>query len=456
MNWPRRVLNTAYISALAYVNRRIPFWPIERVERLQRRRLRSIAQHAYETVPFYHQAMDDRGLNPRDFQSAADLAKLPLIDDVTLRKHTDQFISTRYPKHSQWVIHTSGAHSHTRKAIYWDYASVLRILAYAERSRAVLNNLGGKGWGQRQLFIMPHMATVMDLRAFWDAQTLIPTGLVERHFYSPGPYLSFEEAVEQLNTIRPHIVFSFASYADVLFRYLAEHQPTVALPRVWVYGADMLSPGGQELMEEMFGCIVYSTYQAAETGRLGFQCERRQGFHLNIDLCAVRLVDEDGRTVKPGESGEVVTSNLQNRAMVLLNYRLGDCGVLASEPCSCGRSLPVLESLQGRISEIIYLTDGRRMRRTRLEYSFKDELAYALQARVVQSAPGEICWQIVPLPSADSEDIRRALLDKARTVLGADMQVTVEFLEDIPRAPGGKFLRIVSHRKGAEGAETKT
>jgi phenylacetate-CoA ligase len=444
MNWFKRALNTGYIGALAYVNRRIPFWPLARIERLQRRRLRSTVQHAYDTVPFYRQAMDDRGLSPRDFQNVADLTKLPLIDDIALRKDTEQFISERYPEHSRQVIHTSGAHSSTRKAIHWDNASILRKMAHTERDRAVLCKLLGKGWGQRQLFMIPDVAPSADLRASWDRQTLTPAALAHRHTYSPDPLLSFEEAVERLNSIRPDVVFSFGSYADVFFRYLAEHQPSVALPRVWMYGADMLSPTGKELMEGVFGCIVYTTYQAAETGRLGFQCELRRGFHLNIDLCAIRLIDEDGRTVEPGETGEVVISNLHNRAMVLLNYRLGDWGVMASKPCSCGRSLPVLERLEGRISEVIHLTRGRRMRRTRLEYVFKDELASALQARIVQSAPGEICWQIVPASSADPEDMRRALLNKARAALGADMQVTIEFVSDIPRTPGGKFLRIVS------------
>jgi len=46
----------------------------------------------------------------------------------------------------------------------------------------------------------------------------------------------------------------------------------------------MLSETGRKLIEKNFGCIVYATYQTVETGKIGFQCERREGFHLNIDL----------------------------------------------------------------------------------------------------------------------------------------------------------------------------
>jgi phenylacetate-CoA ligase len=85
-----------------------------------------------------------------------------------------------------------------------------------------------------------------------------------------------------------------------------------------------------------------------EAGTIGFQCERREGFHLNVDLCAVRIVDAEGRTVPPGTSGDIVISSLDNRATVLLNYRIGDRGTLSPQPCPCGRSLPLLASLEGR------------------------------------------------------------------------------------------------------------
>ena len=46
------------------------------------------------------------------------------------------------------------------------------------------------------------------------------------------------------------------------------------------------------------GCAVYAVYGAMEAGTIGFQCERRDGFHLNSDLCAVRIADADGNPVK--------------------------------------------------------------------------------------------------------------------------------------------------------------
>lgn len=74
MNWFKRALNTGYVGARAYVERRILFWPLERIERLQQYRSRSIMRPAYETVPYYHDFMKQLGLLLKDFRTVADLS----------------------------------------------------------------------------------------------------------------------------------------------------------------------------------------------------------------------------------------------------------------------------------------------------------------------------------------------------------------------------------------------
>ena len=153
--WPRRLVNTGYLAALASVERRVPYWPSDRIERLQRRRLRSIVRHAYETVPFYRRVMDERGLRPGDFETVADLAELPPLDDVMVRTAPAQFASMRYDDRSRRAFYSSGSLSHVRRQVYWDNASVLRKLARAERDRVVLVKLAGRPWRRRQLHIYP-------------------------------------------------------------------------------------------------------------------------------------------------------------------------------------------------------------------------------------------------------------------------------------------------------------
>jgi phenylacetate-CoA ligase len=130
------------------------------------------------------------------------------------------------------------------------------------------------------------------------------------------------------------------------------------LPRVVSYHASTLTEARRRLIEDDLGIPVVSTYGAVETFGIGFTCEERTEFHLHEDLCHLRVVAEDGADAPAGERGEVVVSNLVNRAMVLLNYRLGDIAALRKGRCTCGRTFRLLAGLEGRVSEIVHLRSG--------------------------------------------------------------------------------------------------
>ncbi len=437
------------MAATASYENWVPYWPPGRIAWLQGLRLRSTIRHAYRSVPYYRRTMDERGLRPRDFQTAADLEKLPLIDSLTVRARIEEFTSRAVDPRARQTFFSSGSQSGVQKKIYWDDWGVLRILAYSERDRAVLRRLSRRSWGQDQLFILPLNSSVIKLRHLWDAQTLVPGAVARRHFISPD--VTFDVALERMNAVRPQVVFSYGSWAEQFFRTLADRKLTAALPRVWSYGADMMGRETRDWIEATFDCLIYSAYGAVETGRIGWECEQRRGFHLNVDECAVRLVDPQGRTVTPGETGELVVSNLHNRATVLLNVRLGDLGVMDGARCRCGRTLPLLSSLEGRVSELIQLADGRSFPARTIETMFRDHLQGALASQIVQPPGGEIRWRLVPSDSADREALSSGLLARSHNLFGPETAVAIDFVTAIPRTPQGKLRRVIH---GEETADT--
>jgi len=435
----RRMWNTFRFGRLTLRERAVPFLPPEQIQRIQQRRLRAILRHAFETVPFYRQIAHERRLRVEDFSTAADLAMLPLVDGVFVAQNGPLFASTRYDDSSRLELVTSGT-SHVCKRIYWDCDSIRYRVAINGRDQVVVSRLLGRRWGWTQLVLIGRTSSIYEVLGFWNAHTLRPPGPARRHLANVEDPL--DETLGRINALRPDAVYSYGSYADELFRYIQDRHLRIALPRIWIYGGDMLSEAGRELIENTFGCTVCSTYHATETGRIGFQCERREGFHLNIDYCPVRVVDESGRTAEPGLPGEVVVSNLYNRAMVLLNYRLGDRAVLAGKPCPCGRHLPTLEILQGRMLDMIQVP-GRRILAGTVERSCTEELRRTLQAQIVQLGPGRFLWRVVPCSTADRQQLSRGLQEKTRVLVDPSAAVSVEFVERIPRTSGGKLQRVV-------------
>jgi phenylacetate-CoA ligase len=436
----RRLANAARVALEAGRQRRVPFWSPARIERAQRRRLTRIVRHAWDTVPFWREAMEERGLTPRDLPSVDDLKRLPLIDGALFHARKADFGSTAVVDRDVLSLSTSASSRGIPKVVRWDPESQLLKLAYAERDRMVLTRLAGKAWGQRQMWILPAVSSAYVVRQWWDAQVLMPRGFAHREIFPPES--PFEEWVERLDRFRPLVVYSYGSSSERFFRWLTITGRSAWLPRVWVFGGERMAPEWRARAEEL-GCRVLSTYQSVEAGRIGFECELRDGFHLNVDLCPVRIVDDDGRDVPAGAVGEVVVSNLFNRATVLFNMRTGDRAALEPHPCPCGRTLPLLSQLEGRTWETIRLPGGEEIGSTDLFNALKDEVAFALQFQLVHPAPGRVAWRVVVDPAQDAGAGSRRLAARTLEVLGPGSSVTVERVEEILPEPSGKWRLVV-------------
>ena len=325
-------------------------------------------------------------------------------------------------------------------ATAWEPGATLMQLAYAERDRAVWLKAGHLGLGHRQLHILPPGSTTLAVRSFWNQKVKTPRLVAQRHFIDPLE--RYEKVVEALDRVRPDIAFTYGSYLEQLARFMRDRGLRPSMPRVWVYGADSISQHWRNLVEKEFGCLVFSSYLATEMGRIGYECERRSGHHLNIDLCAVRFVREDGTDAAPGEMGEVVVSNLVNRATVLLNYRLGDLAESSREDCSCGRTLPLMSRFHGRVSETLQMADGARLSSIVLLGGLDGELEGALKLQVFSPEAGRILWRIVPSRGLDRERFRLRLLARCRELLSG-ATVEVEYVEDIATTPAGKFRSVI-------------
>jgi phenylacetate-CoA ligase len=293
----------------------------------------------------------------------------------------------------------------------------------------------------RRLSILPLSFTSRTQRTFLSDRTLAPASAGNYSLLSPAG--GHELAADTFERLRPRIVFSFGSYVEEFFAFLEISGREVPLPRVWVYMGDSVGPRGRELAERR-GCPLFSVYASAEAGAIGFQCEQREGFHLNVDLCAARVADESGATVPAGQIGDIVVSNLENRAMVLLNYRQGDRGVLATRSCPCGRRLPLLERLEGRRSDVIETADGVRLSELEVEGLFRAELRAVSQCQLFQREPGTLGWRLVGRPDADEELVREAILERGRIVFGEATKVTVEFADHLVKSSSGKLMRVTA------------
>jgi len=435
---------SSFIARQAYLETRIPWWPAERIEQLQRRRLRSIVTFAWRHVPHYREAMRRLGLRPEDFRTADDLARLPLISKQDVTSAPERFAPDDGHPRAALRIQSSGT---TGKPAYVDYDAHALILSLAagQRRRAVLAHYLGQSFGYRELSIMRLGSVSTQMRRFYEEHTWAPRRVdLERLMLDPGE--PFPKLVERINEFRPDVIVGYGSHLGAFMRWLYFERIDFHRPKAVTYGADAMPAADRQIIEEGLGIPVFSFYQSVEALRIAFQCEKRRGLHIFTDHVALRIADAEGRTLPPGEPGEVVVSNLTNRATVLLNYRQGDLAALSRESCPCGRNLPVLEGLQGRRDDLVLRPDGTSVHPLALIARLQ-RIPGVLQVQLVQEELCRFLVRVVCAPGAAWQEISGNIEDAMRSVLGKGITVASEMCEMIRPGPSGKVRAVICRLK---------
>ena len=223
----------------------------------------------------------------------------------------------------------------------------------------------------------------------------------------------FEGVMRILDEERPDLLTGYGGWLHLFFKTAAARGSSFHRPRMVMYMAEAMPPGGRELIEDEFGIAVMSRYSAAEAFKIGYFCERRSGFHLHEDLCHVRVVDEDGEPVPDGQPGRLVITNLVNRGSVLLNYPIGDLGSVGPADCGCGRTFRMLSELEGRVEDVLALPDGSSVHPRAVWQAFKDD-EEVLQYQLVQHEPARFELRLTTLDEAAFERAHGARAAGAR------------------------------------------
>ena len=437
--WPERAYWSAFALWQARGERKLPFRDLEQILEIQNRRVRRIVRHAYETVPHYREAMDDAGLRPGDFQTGADLARLPLVTARDLVRDPKGFRSTRFERDAV-ELHSSGT-SGRAKPLPYDPAALFIFLGVGRRQREVLRHFIGRTLGYRELSVFRTGGVPAQMERFFQARSFVAAslGITPSEASVAEP---FERLAATINDFRPDVIKGYGSHLGAFFRWAHRRAVSLFRPRVVTYGADLMPDADRRLIEQEYGIPVLAYYQTAEILRLAFQCERRAGFHIDVDLAAVRVIDSAGRTLGPGGRGEIVVSNLINRATVLLNYKVGDVVTLGTATCPCGRTLPTLERIEGRADDLILAPGGYSIHPLAVLGVIYDRFPELIQVQVVQEAIDLVRMRVVYGAATDWERVAAELGSLLRETLPG---IAVEVLraDSIEPGPSGKVRTVI-------------
>jgi phenylacetate-CoA ligase len=194
----------------------------------------------------------------------------------------------------------------------------------------------------------------------------------------------------------------------------------------------------KQAIAEAFGCPVRETYGMTEMAAAASECDAG-ALHIWPEVGNIEVF-ESNTPVSHSTSGDLVCTGLLNADMPLIRYRVGDRGALmaAGKPCVCGRSLPRLESLEGRVDDVLYTSDGRHV--GRLDPVFKSQLPIH-EAQIIQEALNQVRVRYVPTIDFTTES-GRSITQRLQERMG-NVEVILERADKIPRGANGKFRAVI-------------
>lgn len=393
--------------------------------------LKETLRYAYEHVPYYHSLFDQINFHPDDLRSLADLEKIPLLERDVVRSKNAELHSTTFagPKFSHRTSGTTGT-----------------ALSFTLSEEANQRHYGcfwhHYGWvgmrrGRRLATFGGHPLVHPDRQKppFWlfDA--------AENELYFSIQHISPKNApyyVEQLLRFKPELIRGIPSFLNLIAQYMIDNKITYSPRGVFTYSETLLERQ-RKVIEQAFNCAAYNFYSNGERSGHVLQCPHGR-LHVMTETSVIEIVRADGSPAEVGEVGELAITNMINRAMPLIRYRIGDTGIMSREQrCPCGRETPILESLTGRTNDFLVTGDGRRIRPIGVFMGTPMVKA----AQFVQEEAGSVVVKVLPREGFSPED-QKKVVEELEAELGHSTHYQIEIVDELPFGSNGKLQHIVS------------
>ncbi len=430
--WARRE-RSPYLRQLRYLEYS-PRRPVEVVRANQLRRLGELLRHAEAHVPYYREALRAAGVEARAVRSWDDFAAVPLLSKDDIRANAKRLLADNVPPEALHRKKTSGS-TGVSLELFVDDASMQWKRACTVR----FDQWSGWRFGERigALWGNPHY------RKSWRGH--VRNALLERTTFLDT--LKMDEAAmarfhDALRRCRPTLLYGHAHSLYLFARYLKKTARLDIRPKGIVSTAMTLHDFERRLIEEVFAAPVTNRYGCEEVSLIACECRAHRGLHLNLDTVVVEFL-RDGRPVAPGEPGAVVVTDLTNRAMPLIRYKVGDVAVPSKRSCTCGCTYPLMESVEGRIADYVTTPEGDLVSGISLTENFALHLGGVKQMQIVQERIDRLVLRLVRGDEGvDGIAARVAELVAAR--FGPRMEHAIEWVEAIAPESSGKYRFCIS------------
>jgi phenylacetate-CoA ligase len=306
--------------------------------------LRRILLSAYENTTYYRSLFDEHNIDPRTI-TAETISRIPIMTKQDVREAGGTVHSRKFGEHEVITEKTGGSTGKpleirtSKNAIAMSQAAKLRI--YVDHGYKLTQKICS--------FL------------FYDAAKKFYHRFGIHRIYSIPPLMPMNDMVGYLQSLDAEVLDGYPSRIASIARHVRDNGIKGIKPKLVFTNSETMQEKDRATIREVFVDPI-DIYVSYEFKFIAWECEQRNGLHINEDLVHVEIVDpETGDPVPNGVSGEIVITGFSNEAMPFIRYNTEDVGTISESPCTCGRPFVLLKNVLGRVSDFIVLQSGERV-----------------------------------------------------------------------------------------------
>ncbi len=335
----------------------------EDLEKLQKKRLKKLVNHARKNSPYFKELYKGVG---KDF----DLKDLPTTNKVEMMDNFDEWLTDsavtmsrieeftkdidnagRMIDDKYLVFKTSGSTGNPATILYdkqnidVDSAvAAFRTFAREEDYKAFMDN------GKTTAGVFANYGFYLACGMSRYLQLKMPR---KKNKITVDVNAPEDQIIKELNAFKPAMLSGYPSNLALL----AGFDELTIKPQVVITGGELLTDEIRKKLTDKFGCYVQTHYSCTEAGEIACECSEKH-LHINEDWVIVEPVDKDNNPVGYGvRSDKVLITNLSNFIQPFIRYELTDRIIVHNEKCKCGKNTCWLE-IEGRTDDILEFENG--------------------------------------------------------------------------------------------------
>jgi phenylacetate-CoA ligase len=400
------------------------WWKPEQILKFQWTELRKLLRHAFHSVPYYGWKYRAAGASFSDIRGWDDFKRLPPLTRDEIRQRRDELCSISYS--GKLLPHATGGSTGVPTRFYRTYESYDWRTAAKDR----VYSWAGLHLGDKSVYLWGAPVGGVPKRQIW--KTRLHEALLRQRTFT-----TFSQDDKLWSRIhadicrrRPAAIVGYVSSLQQFAEFLKRTKRNIPRVRGVIASAEPLFEGVRRSIEEAFGAPVYNTYGSREFMSLAGECEQRDGLHVNSENVVVEAGSEFD------EPSNILVTDLHNYGMPFIRYETGDLGKLKDGRCACGRGLPRLLGIEGRVLDSLRAADGRIVPGEFFPHLLK-EIPEFEEYRVEQKELERIVISAVMTRELSGHS--RELLDREISkVFGRATRCYIQPVEKIPALASGK------------------